>query len=109
MLSRKRRMSPLTILKAVAEEYTPTRFKTRFLEVFEDGTAHHSHEEDSEEDWSTMPATMEWDPAAQEMLAVVPAEFKSKAVQGTEAYAKKHNYSRITAGVVEHYRKELGF
>ena len=99
----------LEMLKAVAEEYTPTRFKTRFLEVFEDGTAEHHHEEDIEEDWSTIPTTMEWATAAQEMLAVVPAEFKIKAVQGTEAYAKKHNYSRITAEVVERYRKELGF
>ena len=77
--------------------------------MFEDDTAGHPHEEDSEEDWSTMPTTMEWDPAAQEMLAIVPAEFRSKAVKGTEEYAKKHNYSRITAEVVEQYRKELGF
>jgi light-independent protochlorophyllide reductase B subunit len=99
----------LEIVKAVAEEYTPTRFKTRFLEVFEEDTVDHNHEEAIEEDWSKIPTTMEWDPKAQEMLTIVPAEFKIRAVQGTEEYARKHNHSRITSQVVERYRKELGF
>ena len=43
------------------------------------------------------------------MLAIVPAEFRMKAVQGTEEYARKHNHNRVTAEVVENYRKELGF
>ena len=99
----------LEIFKAVAEEYTPTRFKTKFLEVFEEDTADHKQEEDSEEDWSRIPTTMEWDAKAKEMLAIVPAEFILRAVKGTEEYARKHNYNRITSQVIDHYRKELGF
>jgi hypothetical protein len=99
----------LEIFKTVAEEYTPTRFKTKFLEVFEEDTVDHNQDEGIEEDWSTIPITMEWDSKAQEMLAIVPTEFKMRAVQGTEEYARKHNYNRITVEVVENYRKELGF
>ena len=52
---------------------------------------------------------MEWEKAAQEMLEMVPAEFRAQAVSGTEDYAKKHNYTRVTSQVVEGYKKELGF
>ncbi len=99
----------LEIFKAVAEEYTPTRFKTKFLEVFEEDAADYDQEEDIEVDWSTIPTTLEWDPEAREMLAIVPAEFRMKAVKGTEEYARNHNYNRVTVEVVENYRKELGF
>jgi nitrogenase molybdenum-iron protein alpha/beta subunit len=99
----------LEIFKAVAEEYTPTRFKTKFLEVFEEDTADHKQEEDVEKDWSRIPTTMQWDAKAKEMLAIVPAEFILRAVKGTEEYARKHNYTRITSQVIEQYRKELGF
>jgi len=99
----------LEIFKTVAEEYTPTRFKTKFLQVFEEDTVDHNQDEGIEEDWPTIPITMEWDSKAQEMLAIVPTEFKMRAVQGAEEYARKHNYNRITVEVVENYRKELGF
>jgi len=99
----------LEILKTVAEEYTPTRFKTKFLEVFEKASADPKNQEESEDDWSKLPFSMQWEEEAKKMLTMVPSEFKTKAVLGTEKYAKKHNYTRITTQVVEHYRKELGF
>ena len=52
---------------------------------------------------------MEWDQAAREMLEMVPAEFRSQAVSGTEEYARKRGHKRVSAEVVEAYRKELGF
>jgi len=52
---------------------------------------------------------MPWDEDAKNMLSMVPGEFQAKAVEGTEEYARKHKHSRITARVVEQYRKELGF
>ena len=99
----------LEIFKTIAEEYTPTRFKTKFLEVFEEDSAAPTHQEETEEDWSKLSFTMEWDEDAREMLHMVPSAFKTKALLGTEDYAKKHNYTRVTSQVVEAYRKELGF
>ena len=99
----------LEIFKTVAEEYTPTRFKTKFLEVFEKDSAELKHQEEPEEDWSKLTFSMEWDEEAKEMLNMVPSEFKTKALLGTEKYAKKHNYTCVTTQVVEQYRKELGF
>ena len=52
---------------------------------------------------------MEWDQESKEMLDMVPDEFRAQAVTGTEDYAKQHNYPRVTAQVVDEYRKELGF
>jgi hypothetical protein len=43
---------------------------------------------------------MEWDREAQEMLEMVPLEFRAQAVAGTEGYAQKHHYPRVTTSVV---------
>ena len=99
----------LEILKAVAEQYTPTRFKTKFLEVFEPGQEHFAEQKSQQPDWSALPLTMEWDEKARELLKLVPPEFTARAVAGTESYARKHGYKGITGEVVEAYRKELGF
>jgi len=99
----------LEIFKTVAKEYTPTRFKTKFLEVFEEDSAALTHQEEPEEDGSKLNFYMEWDEKAREMLKMVPSEFRKKALLGTEEYAKKHSCTRVTAQVVEQYRKELGF
>ncbi len=99
----------LEILKTVADEYTPTRFKTRFLEVFEENTAGPCQQATPEEDLSKLPFSMEWDEAAREMIFMVPTGFRTQAVSGTEKYAREHNCTRITSHVVDNYRKELGF
>jgi light-independent protochlorophyllide reductase subunit B len=95
----------LGILREVADKYTPTRFKAKFSTIFTDmdGEAEHADAEPE------LVFQMEWDQAAREMLEMVPAEFRSQAVSGTEEYARKHNHSRISPEVVESYRKELGF
>ena len=95
----------LAILREVAERYTPTRFKAKFSTIFTDmaDTASQTHAGDD-------PVfTMAWDEAAKEMLEMVLAEFRRQAVEGTEAYAREHDYGAISIRVVEEYRKELGF
>ena len=52
--------------------------------------------------------SMEWEDEAKKMLDKVPAAFREAAVSGTEEYARKHSYEKITASVMEEYRKELG-
>ena len=95
----------LEILREVALKYTPTRFKAKYSTIFadieEEGTGKSGLEE--------LPFQMEWDKEAQEMLEMVPLEFRANAVVGAEAYAQKHHYLRITSQVVDEYRRELGF
>ena len=95
----------LEILREVADKYTPTRFKAKYSTIFTDVEDRVKEGEDIE----PLSFQMEWDQEAQEMLDMVPAEFRAKAVSGTEEYAKKHNYTCITQQVVKEYRKELGF
>lgn len=95
----------LKILQEVTNKYTPTRFKAKFSTVFTD--MKESSKEDS--NLEQLDFKMEWEGEAKEMLEMVPAEFRAQAVTGTEDYARKHNYTRITSQVVEEYRKELGF
>jgi MFS family permease len=52
--------------------------------------------------------TMEWEDAAKSMLEKVPAAFREAAVTGTEEYAKANSHEKVTAEVMEKYRKELG-
>ncbi len=56
----------------------------------------------------SLPFTMEWEDEAKKMLEKVPGAFRETAVQGTEEYAKKHNHEKITAAVMQDYKKELG-
>ena len=97
------------ILKTVARAYTPTRFKAKFLEVFDLPPEETDSPDVPAVDVSQLAYSMEWDEDAREMLNLVPDEYKAKAVLGTEKYASEHNFSRITAQVMEQYRKELGF
>ena len=103
-LERKTKVT-LKILQEVANKYTPTRFKAKYSTLFSDMEGKRSEDEELE----ALNFQMEWEQDAKEMLEMVPAEFRTKAVFGTEDYAKKHNYTRITRKVVEEYRKELGF
>jgi light-independent protochlorophyllide reductase B subunit len=103
----------LGILKEVADQLTPTRFKSRFSEIFagvemvsQESIPHGGQEEESLEGL-TFP--LEWDDDAKEMIKMVPLEFRVKALAGTEEFAQRHHYQRVTTEVVEEYRKELGF
>jgi len=51
---------------------------------------------------------MEWEEEAKKMLEKVPAAFREAAIAGTEEYARTHSYTKITAAVMQEYRKELG-
>jgi MFS family permease len=52
--------------------------------------------------------TMEWEDEAKDRLEKVPAPFREAAVSGTEEYAMKNSHGKVTAAVMEAYRKELG-
>jgi hypothetical protein len=52
--------------------------------------------------------TMEWEDEAKDRLEKVPAPFRESAVSGTEEYARKNSHEKVTAAVMEAYRKELG-
>ena len=95
----------LAILQEVANKYTPTRFKAKYSTLFADMEDKGTEDEELE----ALNFQMEWEQEAKEMLEMVPTEFRAQAVSGTEEYAKKHNYYRITSQVVEEYRKALGF
>jgi len=95
----------LAILQEVANKYTPTRFKAKYSTLFADMEDRVKEDDNLE----TLNFQMDWEQEAQEMLEMVPSEFRAQAVSGTEEYAKKHNYTRVTSQVVEAYRKELGF
>jgi light-independent protochlorophyllide reductase B subunit len=96
----------MKILQEVTTKYTPTRFKAKYATIFSD-TADASTARESLPDEPVM--AMEWDETARLLLTLVPGEFMAQAVEGTEHYARRNNHSRITAQVVEAYRKELGF
>ena len=50
-----------------------------------------------------------WEAEAREMMSLVPSEFRQQAVSGTEDFARRNRYTRITREAVAGYRKELGF
>ena len=100
----------LDILQEVADKYTPTKFKAKFSTVFGD-TEQRKQEEDGEDEEipvDSLNFTMEWELGAKEMLELVPSPFRQAAVLGTEDYAREHSHEKITAAVVEQYRKKFG-
>jgi hypothetical protein len=95
----------LKILQEVASRYTPTRFKAKYSTVFADIEESQTEDNGSEE----LTFGMEWEAEAREMMSLVPSEFRQQAVSGTEDFARRNRYTRITREAVEGYRKELGF
>lgn len=101
----------ISIMQEVADKYTPTKFKAKFSAVFSDaGTAPAANAADEEADVPIDSLTfgMPWDQDARGMLEMVPAPFRQAAVTGTEEYAAQQSCSRVTAALMEAYRKELG-
>lgn len=110
------------ILRQAAEQHTPSKFKAKFSEVFEDLPAPEeegeveSPDDDMDDDFDddeyvpidSLTYTMPWDDDAKSTLEVVPNPIKQIAATGTEDYAKEHGYDRITAQVMADFRKEIG-
>jgi len=94
----------LDIIRAVTEQYTPTRFKSKFLSVFQNGTG--------DDKAANLPAeavyTMQWDAAARAMMEKVPEDFRAMAISGTEDFAKQKGYKRITQKTVDAFKKKSG-
>jgi hypothetical protein len=105
----------LAIMQEVADKFTPTKFKAKFSEVFEDtgngdggSDDFESSEEDEDVPIESLTFTMPWEEEVKDMLEQVPAPFRKAAVSNTEEYARKHSHERVTAQVFEAFRKELG-
>ncbi|MCX5894403.1 MAG: hypothetical protein NTZ51_01020 [Proteobacteria bacterium] len=96
----------LAIMQEVADKYTPTKFKAKFSSVFEGAGGEPA--EEAEVPIDQLPYTMEWEEPAKQALVEVPAPFRVAAVLGTEEYARNHGYTKITAHIMEEFRKELG-
>jgi hypothetical protein len=102
-------------MQEVADKFTPTKFKAKFSEVFEDtgngdGIPGEVASSLDEEDVpiESLSFTMPWEDEVKVMLEEVPAPFRKAAVTNTEEYARKHSHDRVTVGVFEAFRKELG-
>ena len=94
----------MDIIRTVTDQYTPTRFKTRFLSALQNGF----EEEVVEDQPEAIVFTMEWDTEAKKMMEKVPAEVRAMAVSGTEEFAKEKGCKKITAKVVDEFKQEAG-
>lgn len=100
----------IAVFREVSDKFTPTKFKAKFSQVFEDDTAIAPaiEEEDEEVPVSSLTFSLPWDEAAKGMLELVPSPFRQAAVSGTEDYAREHGRSDVIGATVEEFRKELG-
>jgi hypothetical protein len=100
----------ISIFREVSDKFTPTKFKAKFSQVFEDDAAAAPavEEEDEEVPVSSLTFTLPWDNAAKGMLELVPSPFRQAAVSGTEDYAREHGRNDVIGATVEEFRKELG-
>jgi hypothetical protein len=94
----------MDIIRTVTEQYTPTRFKSRFLSAFQGD----SPEQQDIAETHEIRFTMDWDNEAKEMMEKVPQEVRSKAVTGAEEYAQEKGYKNITVKVINEFKKEAG-
>ena len=100
----------IAIFREVSDKFTPTKFKAKFSQVFEDDAAAAPavEEEDEEVPIDSLTFTMPWDDEAKGMLELVPSPFRQPAVCGTEDYAREHGRDDVIGATVEEFRKELG-
>ena len=94
----------MDIIRTITEQYTPTRFKSKFLSVLQNGQDGEQQGEPSAE----LTFTLEWDAPARELMEKIPQEVQAMAVAGTEEFAKEKGYQRITAVVVNEFKEEAG-
>ncbi len=101
----------VAVFREVSDKFTPTKFKAKFSQVFEDDGAAApavADEEDEDVPIDSLAFTMQWDDSAKGMLELVPSPFRQAAVSGTEDYAREHGRTDVIGATVEEFRKELG-
>jgi len=100
----------IAIFREVSDKFTPTKFKAKFSQVFEDDAAAAPavEEEDEEVPIDSLDFTLPWDDEARGMLELVPSPFRQAAVSGTEDYAREHGRDDVIGATMEAFRKELG-
>jgi light-independent protochlorophyllide reductase B subunit len=96
------------IFREVSDKFTPTKFKAKFSQVFDDDTAPAPATEEEDVPIDSLTFTLPWDEAARGMLELVPSPFRQAAVSGTEDYAREHGRNDVIGATVEDFRKELG-
>ena len=94
----------MDIIRTVTEQYTPTRFKSKFLSVVQGG----QEDEQGETPSTEVKFTMEWDAEAKAEIEKAPQEVQPMAVSATEEYAREKGYKKITVGVVNEFKRESG-
>jgi hypothetical protein len=94
----------MDIIRTVTEQYTPTRFKSKFLSVVQGG----QEDEQGEPPSTEVKFTMEWDAEAKAEIEKAPQEVQPMAVSATEEYAREKGYKKITVGVVNEFKRESG-
>ncbi len=112
----------LGILFEVSEQYTPTKFKAKFSEVFDMDKINQEKETDEkidvsdyedDEEYEDVPIdsltfTMEWDDNARQRMELVPPPYRQIAVTGTEEWVEEQGFKKVTAKHVDDLRKEMG-
>ncbi len=101
----------IAVFREVSDKFTPTKFKAKFSQVFEDDASAppaEEAEEDEEIPIDSLTFSLPWDDEARGMLELVPSPFRQAAVSGTEDYAREHGRSDVIGATVEEFRKELG-
>lgn len=102
----------VVIFREVSDKFTPTKFKAKFSQVFEDDAeaapAAAEADEDKEVPIDSLTFSLPWDDEAKGMLELVPSPFRQAAVSGTEDYAREHGRNDVIGATVEEFRKELG-
>jgi light-independent protochlorophyllide reductase B subunit len=95
----------MEIIRQVTDQYTPTKFKSKFLSVLkDDGGSSEGTEAPSEEVKFTMP----WDAAAKAAIEKAPKEIQAVAVSSTEDFAREKGYQEVTEQVMNEFKKETG-
>jgi hypothetical protein len=95
----------MEIIRQVTDQYTPTKFKSKFLSALKgDGGSPEGTEAPPEEVKFTMP----WDAAAKAAIGKAPKEIQAMAVSGTEEFAREKGYKEITEQVINEFKKETG-
>jgi len=100
----------LAVFREVSDKFTPTKFKAKFSQVFEDdaSAAPAIDAEDEDVPIDSLTFTLPWDEAARGMLELVPSPFRQAAVSGTEDYAREHGRDDVIGATVEKFRRKLG-
>jgi hypothetical protein len=94
----------MEIIRQVTDQYTPTKFKSKFLSALKED----KEAPEAEAPPEVVKFTMPWDAKAKTMIQKAPKEVQAMAVSGTEEFAREKGYKKITVKVANEFKKESG-